>query len=83
MKRLGKHLRGQLAGHVRQNRRETIYKMTAKKHAGKVPCFVCHDHVEKSDATLEHIVPRSRGGNDEMKNLAISHARCNNDRGSA
>jgi 5-methylcytosine-specific restriction endonuclease McrA len=33
-----------------------------------------------SEATLEHIQPLSEGGNSHVENLAISHARCNNQR---
>lgn len=68
-------------GVVRQSRRETIYKMTAKRNAGTVPCFVCGNHVKRQHATLEHIIPLSKGGTDDMENLAISHNTCNNRRG--
>lgn len=80
---VGKHVRGQLAASVRQGRRETIYKMAAKRHNGTVPCFVCKLHVTPDAATLEHIVPRSKGGTDDMSNLAISHSKCNNQRGNS
>jgi hypothetical protein len=30
--------------------------------------------------TIEHIIPRSRGGDDYISNLTIACARCNNDR---
>ena len=33
-------------------------------------------------ATLEHIVPKTMGGADQMSNLAVSCHRCNNQRGS-
>ena len=42
-------------------------------------CFVClfkiEDYVECS---LEHILPKSLGGSDKKRNLAISHVACNN-----
>lgn len=63
------------------NRRETIYKFMIKKHDGMVPCFVCGKHVKEKNATLEHILPKSQGGTDEMDNLTISHYQCNNARG--
>lgn len=65
---------------VRQNRRDTIYKMKLKRNSGKCPCFVCGKHVTLQDATLEHVVERSKGGTDDMSNLDISHGKCNKER---
>lgn len=70
-------LKGFRRGVVMQSRKWTIYKFLKRKHFGRVPCFVCGEHVETDDATLEHIKPRARGGTDEMKNLSISHKACN------
>ncbi len=70
-----------LRRHILQRRRATIYRMLADTHGGLVPCFVCRLPVEEAEATLEHIVPRSKGGSDDMDNLAISHAVCNHRRG--
>lgn len=58
-------------------RRETLYKFIGKKNNGTVPCFVCGKHVREKNATLEHIVPLSKGGTDDMDNLSISHYNCN------
>lgn len=79
----GKYIRGIMSSTIRKSRRETVYKMVSKRNAGRVPCFVCKTHVEKPDATLEHVIPRSKGGTDDMSNLAISHGKCNNQRGNA
>ncbi len=65
---------------VRQQRRDTIYKMKLKRHSGKCPCFVCGKHVTLEDATLEHVIERSKGGTDDMSNLDISHGKCNEER---
>lgn len=70
-----------MLGAIRKHRRETIYKMMRKKHCGKVPCFVRSKHVIPSEATLEHILPVSKGGTDDMENLSISHRVCNERRG--
>lgn len=32
-------------------------------------------------ATIEHILPRSHGGTDELENLGIACARCNSEKG--
>lgn len=62
-------------------RRARIYQRELETHGGVVPCFVCGESVSHRAATLEHIVPRSRGGGNAASNLAISHGRCNNSRG--
>lgn len=75
--RLSPEVRGRLGGQIRTQRRETIYKMTCNKNGGLCPCFVCGEHVAPEDATLEHKLERSKGGTDNMDNLAISHGPCN------
>jgi len=57
-----------------------IYKTVARQLHGKVPCWLCGEHVLPEDATLEHIQPQSEGGSSHQDNLAISHARCNQGR---
>lgn len=76
-------LRARLNRTVLQRRRDTVYRMLFRRHAGKVPCFVCGEHVPKDKATAEHIVPKSKGGTDDVSNLSISHAKCNQARGNA
>ena|ERR1700675_962602 len=73
-------VRGRLRHGVIRERRETIYRMLEKRNMGKVPCFVCGQHVERKDATLEHILERRNGGTDKMENLSISHKYCNQNR---
>lgn len=79
--RISGALKARLAQSVRASRRETIYKMLQKKNDGSVPCFVCGKHVKQRSATLEHILPVSKGGTDDMENLSISHYQCNVMRG--
>jgi 5-methylcytosine-specific restriction endonuclease McrA len=83
MKRISNSVYGQLRGAILRRRRKTVYRMLEKKHAGKVPCFCCGEHVPKDQATAEHIKPRSKGGTDDISNLAISHEACNQARGNA
>ncbi len=35
----------------------------------------------KQRATLDHIIPRSKGGSDQPENLQLTHARCNKIKG--
>lgn len=51
-------------------------------------CQLCSEPVDPSvpvntrwDATLDHIVPVSRGGDDSLGNLRLAHRRCNAVRG--
>jgi hypothetical protein len=60
--------------------RDKIYKTVARQLHGKVPCWICGEHVLPEAATLEHIQPLSEGGNSHQENLAISHDVCNNQR---
>lgn len=60
--------------------REKIYRTVARQLHGKVPCWVCGEHVLPAAATLEHILPLSEGGNSHAENLAISHEVCNGQR---
>ena len=66
---------------IRKIKRENIYKSLSRKHGGVVLCFVCNLVVSKHKASLEHIIPQSRGGTDELENLSISHKKCNIRRG--
>ena len=63
--------------------RDKMYRTVARQLHGKVPCWLCGEHVEHADATLEHIQPRSEGGSSHQTNLAISHAKCNQGRHAA
>ena len=41
-------------------------------------CFVCKRRINHfSDATLEHIIPKSKGGTNKKLNLTLSHSFCN------
>ena len=44
-------------------------------------CFLCERPFSLSrPATIEHLVPRSRGGSNHPDNLALTHAKCNQKR---
>jgi len=50
-------------------------------------CWLCGEAIEPDaigpwQATIDHLVPRSRGGSNELSNLRLAHRRCNNRRGS-
>lgn len=43
----------------------------------KHQCQYCGAQPEKSDLTLDHVIPRSRGGGNSWENLVLACARCN------
>lgn len=45
-------------------------------------CHLCHRRVERSEASRDHIRPRSLGGLDYATNLRLAHRLCNSRRGS-
>ncbi len=45
-------------------------------------CWICHRVVDREIATRDHLIPRSKGGPDNIRNYAIACAPCNNSRGS-
>jgi hypothetical protein len=50
-------------------------------------CWLCGDAIDPAaigawQATVDHLVPRSRGGSSDIGNLRLAHRRCNNHRGS-
>ncbi|PSB50615.1 HNH endonuclease [filamentous cyanobacterium Phorm 6] len=53
----------------------------ARSRAGFL-CEYCHSAEESSSTlfTIDHILPRSIGGSDELENLALACHRCNNNR---
>lgn len=43
-------------------------------------CFWCETPLRYEYSTLDHIVPRSRGGSNEQTNMVLSCRPCNNER---
>jgi 5-methylcytosine-specific restriction endonuclease McrA len=73
----GKHRKG--AG----NRLRKIIADRELALYGAVACFCCGKPLGVKSATIEHIYPQSLGGKTIVENLALSHAICNEARGSS
>ena len=63
---------------------DTTFRRAGPNWVGK--CLICNgplafDARSGEGATLEHIRARSRGGTEDMDNLAIVHGRCNWEKG--
>lgn len=68
-------------GYLTRSQRKKIRSLLFKQNP---LCFHCglkmslrHSNNRENLATLEHIIPRRDGGDDEMDNLALVHKRCN------
>ena len=46
-------------------------------------CGICGKPAKYSDATLDHIQPRSQGGSNKIENLQIAHSKCNTTKGNS
>jgi 5-methylcytosine-specific restriction endonuclease McrA len=45
-------------------------------------CSYCHVELDRRTATIDHVVPKSKGGGNEMSNLKLSCRTCNGWKGS-
>jgi len=45
-------------------------------------CHLCDEMVPRSEASRDHIRPKSKGGRLTFDNIALAHVRCNSVRGS-
>ncbi len=63
---------------LRKGWRRTLWRL------GKRECHVCGGPIaHESHATLEHVIPLAKGGDDTIANAALSHEECNRKRGTA
>ena len=47
-------------------------------HNEQMPCMYCGDLLDFEGATVEHLLARSLGGNNNISNLNIACGDCNN-----
>lgn len=47
----------------------------------KATCYMCHRKLRFEEITLEHVIPRSRGGKTDESNLKVACESCNNRKG--
>lgn len=61
-----------------------FHSRSAKKHLLRQSniCALCNEPiVNMKDATIDHKVPVSQGGQDNLQNLQLAHDRCNQKKG--
>lgn len=69
------------ASRSKLNRTKTRQRVAALLKRDGRACFYCGVDLEEGEETLEHIVPRTRGGTHHIANLALAHEGCNQDAG--
>lgn len=45
-------------------------------------CYLCGEPVEYNKMTLEHVIPKAKGGTNKIENLRPAHGKCNFAKGS-
>lgn len=68
-------------GFLNRPRKELIRRRKTKQQKGKCP--LCGESLVWWKATIDHIIPRSKGGTDAEWNLQAVHHDCNGRRGNA
>lgn len=71
-----------LLNHIAET--DTTFHRAGKTWTGR--CLICNgplrfDADTGEGASVEHIVPRSLGGGNDLENLGIAHRRCNGEKG--
>lgn len=55
---------------------QRVYEGNILKY-GTLTCVLCFKVIEFGEDSLEHLIPLSRGGNNDYENLGIAHLICN------
>lgn len=67
---------------IKQKRRKTYVNIKMRLYRDSDVCYRCGKPIIVfGDATLEHKVPLSQGGLDNINNMALSHEQCNKNAG--
>ena len=71
-----KYTRGDVAARAKRGKRKVTKSILYERD--EKCCQYCGKPLKKSEVTIDHIIPKSRGGNNSWKNLVVSCTRCNN-----
>ncbi len=59
----------------KQNKKAELIKIHGSR------CWHCKCYIPAEDLTLDHLIPKSKGGSNSLKNLWLACFPCNNSRG--
>lgn len=59
--------------------RNVRYKKLYDAQDGK--CYLCDLPLSGYDCTIDHVLPVSKGGKDSLRNILLTHGKCNHDKG--
>ncbi len=59
------------------NSDQKLRRRLALWQAGKRKCWICRRQIAFSEMTLDHVMPKSKGGTDALANLRPAHRHCN------
>lgn len=49
----------------------------------EIYCSLCKEPMPYKKASIDHVIPRSRGGNNSLDNLKLAHRDCNSRKGNS
>lgn len=64
-----------MMGYTRTRRRIQEFRLKLLSENGR--CKWCGQIVSPEESSIDHIVPKSKGGTNRRDNLALAHKRCN------
>lgn len=62
----------------RRKARELRSSQWWKQQIGRGICYFCGGHFPKDQLTMDHVIPISRGGRSNKKNVVVCCKACNN-----
>lgn len=61
---------------IKEKQRFWLVRQLVNKYGGD--CYLCHENFQsKKDITLDHLIAKSKGGDDNIENLRLAHQHCN------
>ncbi len=58
-----------------------LWRKAIKEHFN-CTCVYCGKNYERNELTIDHVTPRSKGGDSSLRNLVPACRKCNKDKGS-